>query len=511
MVFPATGAPEEVWVSYYYGFSADIGGGEYTRPILEPAVVMRFTAHDVKDSTALANEMKSLPSGLLERLPQTLRDALADYDGAAPPADALQADMLAALNELRVEGCAYDEDAANLATLRQETIDLIPLALNGDLQGDALEHFNRLFLEDILPQGIAKSYLYYAVGRDQLINDALRQWEQDRPRNAVIEIIDSGVFEEQITVQMAPYQTLHLRAANARRPVVSLVNRRRSRLDALVVKGTASSHFTMDGLLIVGRAMRIQGEMAEVNIRHSTLVPGWDITEDCRPSQPTEPSLELFNSGARVRIEHSILGTIQVTQNAVETEPIALQISDSILDATDPTTEALGAPTWPLAHAVLTIVRSTVIGYIQCHAIDLAENSIFYGTILVGRRQRGCMRFCSYISPGSRVPRRYQCQPDLVEAATLDAYRRRHTGDLPALLELARLHVRPQFNSLHYGTPTYCQLAPGCAEEIRQGADDQAEMGVFHNLYQPQRAANLRARLDEFAPIDAEIGIIYAS
>jgi hypothetical protein len=36
-------------------------------------------------------------------------------------------------------------------------------------------------------------------------------------------------------------------------------------------------------------------------------------------------------------------------------------------------------------------------------------------------------------------------------------------------------------------------------------------MGVFHNLYQPQRAANLRARLDEFAPIDAEIGIIYAS
>ena len=53
--------------------------------------------------------------------------------------------------------------------------------------------------------------------------------------------------------------------------------------------------------------------------------------------------------------------------------------------------------------------------------------------------------------------------------------------------------IRPQFDSVRYGTPDYGRLAQTCAEEIVRGADDDSEMGVFHNLYQPQRAANLRA------------------
>jgi hypothetical protein len=36
-------------------------------------------------------------------------------------------------------------------------------------------------------------------------------------------------------------------------------------------------------------------------------------------------------------------------------------------------------------------------------------------------------------------------------------------------------------------------------------------MGVFHDLYQPQRAANLQARLDEFTPAGMDSGIIYAT
>ena len=71
--------------------------------------------------------------------------------------------------------------------------------------------------------------------------------------------------------------------------------------------------------------------------------------------------------------------------------------------------------------------------------------------------------------------------------------------------------VRPRFNSTRYGKPDYCQLANDCAGEIKRGADDESEMGVFHDLFQPQRAANLRARLDEFTPAGMEAGIIYAS
>jgi hypothetical protein len=36
-------------------------------------------------------------------------------------------------------------------------------------------------------------------------------------------------------------------------------------------------------------------------------------------------------------------------------------------------------------------------------------------------------------------------------------------------------------------------------------------MGAFHDLYQPQRQANLRVRLDDYTPAGMEAGIIYVS
>jgi hypothetical protein len=142
----------------------------------------------------------------------------------------------------------------------------------------------------------------------------------------------------------------------------------------------------------------------------------------------------------------------------------------------------------------------------------MAENCIFMGAITDCRRQQGCMRFC-YVSAGSRTPKRYQCQPDLVERAVLALAQQDNLTNpqRTALLQQARSRVEPEFNSTRYGTPTYCQLSDHCAPEITRGADDQSEMGAFHDLYQPQRAANLRARLDEYTPAGMTAGIIYAS
>ena len=160
--------------------------------------------------------------------------------------------------------------------------------------------------------------------------------------------------------------------------------------------------------------------MRELKLRHVTLVPGWTIHPDCEPDQANEASLELINNpGMQVVIEHSILGSIQVNQDEVTIDPVPITISDSILDATSPLLAAVDAPEWPLAHAVLTILRSTVIGAVRAHAIDLAENSIFAGDVEVGRRQRGCMRFC-YVPPDMRTPRRYRCQPDTAAAAAAE-------------------------------------------------------------------------------------------
>ncbi|MGD1993294.1 MAG: hypothetical protein PVI59_08885 [Anaerolineae bacterium] len=357
----------------------------------------------------------------------------------------------------------------------------------------------------------ATLYQVGEAGELRRINQALAQWRSEKPQHAVIEITDSGVYVEPIYITLEEGQSLQLRAANRTRPVIRLLDWQTDRPDDLSVTGGPGSRFTLDGIMITGRGVQIEGPLTEVTIRHSTLVPGWGLRPDCEPRRPAEPSLELFNTeGTQVTIEHSIVGSIQVNLDEVEAEPVPIHVTDSVVDATRPENEALGAPGWPLAHAVLTVARSTVFGQIQTHAIDLAENTLFVGLVHVGRRQRGCMRFC-YVVPGSRTPRRYRCQPDLQEEAVVQRMPEATKAEIKAIQRLERERVRPEFNSVRYGTPTYCQLTTTCAQEITRGADDESEMGVFHDLYQPQRAANLRARLEEYTPAGMEAGAITAS
>jgi len=389
--------------------------------------------------------------------------------------------------------------------------------------------------------------VYKVSGQEQL-RAALAPWQEEelldsQPPEAVIEILESGVYRQPINLTLRENHSLQLRAANRTRPVIRLLDWYTDRPDALSVELGPGSRFALDGLLIAGRGVQVQDSSEEehdakdpeqagpspeqevrervpppqVIIRHTTLVPGWDLDPECEPRRPAEPSLSLVNTRARVTIEHSIVGSIQVNLDQVEGDPIAIHIHDSIVDATGadcdaPECEAVGAPSWPLAHAELTVERSTFFGRIYTHAIELAENSIFMGRILVGRRQRGCMRFC-YVTPNSRTPRRYNCQPDLVEQPIrlrfTEGELTREERDVALVRE--RQRVRPQFNSTRYSTPTYAQLAGTCAEEIKRGADDESEMGVFHDLYQPQRAENLQARLEEYTPAGSDVGIIYAS
>jgi hypothetical protein len=44
-----------------------------------------------------------------------------------------------------------------------------------------------------------------------------------------------------------------------------------------------------------------------------------------------------------------------------------------------------------------------------------------------------------------------------------------------------------------------------------QGADDEAEMGAFHDLFEPQRVANLRDSLQDYLRFGMQAGIFYAS
>ncbi|MFD5862227.1 hypothetical protein [Streptomyces chartreusis] len=346
----------------------------------------------------------------------------------------------------------------------------------------------------------------YRVGpgqRYRQIMDAYRAWQHDRRADrtgpdGIIEITHSGAYQEQLDFDLDPGDRLEVRAAEGTRPVIRLLDWYSNRPDALNIRAVSEDcapherpRIVLDGLLVAGRGINVTGPMGAVVVRHSTLVPGWSLEPECDPHSPEEPSIVLERTTACLQIEHSILGTIEVIGDEVSEEPLDIHLRDSILDATGPGREALSAPDCRHAHAVLHLRRTTVIGEIFTHAVEIAENSILTGRLHVARRGIGCIRY-SYVPPGSRTPRRFRCQPDL--AGPEEAGR-----------------VRPLFTSERYGTPWYGLLANRCPEEIRRGSDDGAEMGAFHDLYRPQREDGLRARLAEYTPAGTDAGIFFVT
>ena len=118
--------------------------------------------------------------------------------------------------------------------------------------------------------------------------------------------------------------------------------------------------------------------------------------------------------------------------------------------------------------------------------------------------------------PGALTPRRYRCQPDFEIATRIDAAEKAAGGPIAAAqVNAIRADVvsrlAPSFSTLRYGLASYAQLRLSCPAQIRAGADDEAEMGVFHDLYQPQRETNLRVRLDEYLRFGLEAGIFYST
>jgi hypothetical protein len=414
LMFPANSRPKHgVWVSYQYGFAADLGGGEYARTTPELENATRYIVHTV------------LPT----------RDPT---QGSLPPGHF--ASIGAAL--------------AAWSTARTVTPDLKAL---------------------------------------------------------VIELAESGVYDGSIDLQLAAGEAIQLRAADRTRPVLRLLDARANQQDALSVSGGAGSRLLLDGLLIMGRGVEVHvdgedtdgatpaADLCELVIRHCTLVPGWTLQCDCDPRRPGEPSVTLDGTRASLRVEHSIIGPISVISPPRRGEPPLLQLCDSVLDATGTERVAIGAPDEAVAYVTASIRRCTVIGEVQAHSIQLAEDSIFVSLVRVLRRQLGCMRFC-FVPPGSRTPQRFHCQPDLATAAVPPAQR-------PTEI----LRVVPLLRSLRYSTPDYVRLHDRCCEEIRSGASDGSAMGVYHDLYEPQREANLAVRLQEYVPANTNAGILFAS
>jgi len=342
----------------------------------------------------------------------------------------------------------------------------------------------------------------YVVGEGrqfERIMAAVERWYEDKQsdrakRRAVIELAESTAYQEQIEIHLDGGDHLTLRAAQAKRPVIRLLDWYSNRPDALRIIGPDQCEgtlptVTLDGLLIAGRSVRVQGQVRAVVVRHSTLVPGWSLDCDCNPEHAEEASIELIDTPACLQVDRSILGSIVVDVDEVHTEPNQLWLSDSILDAAGYGLAAITAPDDRHAHAVVNMRRVTVFGAVRSHVAQLVENSILMGEVCIARRQHGCFRF-SWLLPGSRTPTQFHCEPA-------------HSGEPDRVI--------PRFTSMRYGKPGYAQLALWCPDEIRRGAEDGAEMGAFHDLFQPQREDNLASRLNEYTPAACDAGILMAT
>lgn len=403
-------------------------------------------------------------------------------------------------------------------------------------------------------QPVAKR-AHYRVGADgdfQRIMDAVAQWHTDRDAeaakaDAVIELLDGATYQEVLDIALAPGDRLELRAADGVRPVIRLLDWYSNRPDQMRVRGPlaaadapstdddppdgygdaddgdtsgdddgapcppAPPRFTLDGLLIAGRSLELVGALGEVRIRHCTLVPGWSLEHDCEPVHPGEPSIELDDTTARLRIEHSITGALRVNTSEVTTDPVAIDATDSIIDAGHEQRAAIAAPQDTHAHATLRLLRCTVFGATLTHAVELAENAIFAGIVRVVRRQIGCIRFSS-VPPGSRTPPRHRCQPDIASAAAREhAHASGQDASADTLAAIAERRVRPRFDATRYGAPTYARLALTGPPEIARGASDESEMGAYHDLFAPQRLDNLQASLDDNTPAVMDAGIWFAT
>lgn len=517
VMFPERYRPKHLTASYHYGFAAAIGGGEFPRALPDATPEMSFfrNGHLVGGGVPLLNELRTSASAISQWLRDHLASELLTVDAEDPAA--VEALLTTELNKVM----QFDSFPVSSLDPDLPLDDEMALLLTQDPRGPMRIRLNRLLLEAWFPDTVRRSFALVRVTATQdtpVIMDAIRELQNGPrpPLTLVLELADSGLYVEPLAIDLRPFHTLVLRASDGCRPTI-LVPERGADIDDLVISCGGGTKVVLDGLMIGRRAVRVTGNPMEVTVRQCTLVPGWALDEGCSPTAGTEASLVLSDIpltqpwesegwsdcppellvATCVHIDRSILGSIQVQRDEVDAEPARLELRHSILDATARDAWALAGPHGRAAHANLTVASSTIVGVVRTNAIELAEDSIFFGQVEAARRQVGCIRY-SYVPPGSRTPRRFACQPDL---AVLNATQ---AGTDPAD---AAARVEPRFMDpqLRYGRPDYARLddisADPCANEILRGAEDESEMGVFHTLYHPQRLDNVRGALREFLPL----------
>jgi hypothetical protein len=319
--------------------------------------------------------------------------------------------------------------------------------------------------------------------------------------DGVIEITDSATIEDDLTITLGAQQDLTIRVADGERPVIH---------GTVTIASAEEAEITLNGLMIA-KMVRVTGAARITLVLQHCTLPPIELGNDLIPRPLGTPSVRWAETGqgGTLFLDRAVTGRMVVGPD------VRVEASDCIIDAVQDAGVALAASEDGKTSAgSFRAVRTTVIGAVHVQELELADNSLFTGVVTSEQKQTGCVRF-SYLPLESQVPRRYRCQPDFaITQAVEDAMRRNPNAPSPELDRIAaaiRSSLRPDFTSRQFAHSGYMQLHASCAVEIRSGAVDGSEMGVFHDLFQVQRETNLRARLEEYLRFGLETGVFFVT
>ena len=368
----------------------------------------------------------------------------------------------------------------NAPTQDEEVLVSYHYGFSSDLGGGTYDRHTEI--ED--HAGFSRYRVDHTQGGAAALQQKLTSWLSDNPNTpgAVIEIVDNYVYnlDPVFSLSIPAGKRLEIRAANRKRPVLVLNG-------ALDVDLAPHAGLTLHGLWVQGGPLVVTADAegpTDVSLLHTTLVPQANSAslQIKGPGGPGSPPLSVS-----CVVHRSITGGLDLSALGPDCR---LDIQDSIVDRKTGIALDHGG--------VLRARTSTVLGETRAHVLELASDMLFTGPVMSERRQSGIVRF-SYVPPGSELPPRFQCQPEIVDGA-IDAER-----------EAILYRLKPRFTSVDYGQPGYCQLAAGMPDEILRGASDEGEMGVWNHLEQSQRTLNLRDALNEYLRLGLEAGLIFVT
>ncbi len=315
-----------------------------------------------------------------------------------------------------------------------------------------------------------------------------------------VEIVDSDRCAARLDITLSANQLHELRAADGERPVIG---EPAPGAPGLRIDGNGAREFVLDGLLVIG-GIELVGKITRFVIRDCTLRPR-------AGDDGSTAALRIIGDVRKVEIERSIVQGIEADQRAFLVE--GEETVEEVLFERD----AAG-------HQVLVDIDEQSV---ELELVELerrgpgmvieADTSIIDGSKLAPARALDAedsavsvsLRRCTILGDVWGV--------DRVEAldSIIDGELETRAND--AGVEPQSTYTResglpdPVFVSRRLGDPGYCRLADDCPEEVATGAGDRSEMGVFHDLFTPQRKHLLERRREESTPLAMRSSIVYVN